>query len=101
MVAYGKYLTTAVIHYGRCYCRHYYNAVKNVRLRIKLRDYGIIVAPGSLLEGKGPIVGVYREETYLLVYHLETTDAERETSSFYTLRPSKQPLDGMHAYPSM
>ena len=73
---------------------------KNAKLKIDRRDYGVIVALGSFREGDDPWWGVYSEERYLLVNHLETTDAVREISSFYIWHPSKQPLDGGHAYPS-
>ena len=73
---------------------------KNAKSKIRKRDYGVKVALGSFLEGEDPCWGEYSRGRYLLVNHLETTDAERENSSFYTLHLSKQPLDGAHAYPS-
>ena len=50
--AYGKYLTTAVIHYGR----RYYNMVKNAKLKINRKDYGVLGAPGKIPRGRGPVV---------------------------------------------
>ena len=50
VLAYGKYLTTAVIHYGRCY----YNMAKNAKLKINRKDYGVLGALGRFPEGEDP-----------------------------------------------
>ena len=50
--AYGKYLTTAVIHYGR----RYYNTAKNTKLKINRKVYGVLGALGKIPGGRGPIV---------------------------------------------
>ena len=50
--AYGKYLTTAAIHYGR----HYYNTMKNAKLKINRKDYGVLGALGKIPGGRGPVV---------------------------------------------
>ena len=53
VLAYSKYLTTAFIHYGRCY----YNTAKNAKLKINRKDYGVLGAPGKIPGGRGPVVG--------------------------------------------
>ena len=78
----------------------YYNMVKNAKLQINRKDYGVLGLWVRFPEGGGLKWSDYIEERYLLVNHQETIDAVRQISCFYTLRPSKQPLDGMHAYPS-
>ena len=50
VLAYSKYLTMAVIHYGR----HYYNTAKNAKLKINRKDYGVLGAPGRFPEGEDP-----------------------------------------------
>ena len=52
MFAYGKYLTTAGIHYGR----RYYNTAKTAKLKINRKDYGVLGALGKIPGGRGPIV---------------------------------------------
>ena len=107
MFAYGRRLFTADIclqqlfNYGnKTITVDLYSMVKSARLKRWIERLRCQSGSGKLPGGKRPVLGRVEQGRYLLVNHLETTDAEREISSFYTLRPSKQPLGGMDVYSS-
>ena len=52
VLAYSKYLTKAVVHYGRCY----YNMAKNAKLKINRKRLRCLGAPGKIPGGRGPVV---------------------------------------------
>ena len=79
----------------------HYGTVKSARLKRWTERLWCQSDSGKLPGGRGPVLGRVEQGRYLLVNHLETTDAEREISSFYTLHLLKQPLGGTKAYPSM